>query len=168
MTVTVQANAVGLKVTIFLPSLITGPPPTLEPLNLSVSFVYNFFNGAFRELPDTYAAGLFPTYIDVRDLATAHVRALTSAGAANKRFLVGVPELTSSLILNTLEGVARMNIVPELKDRLPKDTGNDNKTRRSLPRFNVNEGNEILRLSIRSAEETFGDVAKRIIELEKK
>lgn len=163
-----QANAVGLKVTIFLPSLITGPPPTLEPLNLSVSLVYNFFNGAFHELPDTYAAGLFPTYIDVRDLATAHVRALTSAGAANRRFLVGAPELTSSLILNTLEGVARKNIVPELKGRLPKDTGNDNKTRRSLPRFNVNEGNEILGLSIRSAEETFGDVAKMIIELEKK
>ena len=86
-----QANAVGFKVTIFLSSLIIGPPPTLEPLNLSVSFVYNFINGAFRELPDTYAAGLFQTYIDVRDLATAHVRALTSAGAANKRFLVGAP-----------------------------------------------------------------------------
>jgi nucleoside-diphosphate-sugar epimerase len=163
-----QANSVGLKVTIFLPSLIPGPPPTLDPLNLSVSFVYNFFNGAFRELPDTYTAGLFPTYIDVRDLATAHVRALTSAGAANKRFLVGAPELTSSLILNTLEGVVKKNTVPELEGRLPKDTGNDDKTRRSLPRFNVDEGNEILGLRIRNAEETFEDVAKRIIELEKK
>lgn len=164
----IQAKPVGPKVTIFLPALIFGPPPTLEPLNLSVSFVYNFFNGTFHELPDTYAAGLFPAYIDVRDLATAHVRALTLAGAANKRFLIGAAELTSSLILNALEGLAKKNIVPELKGRLPKDTGKDTKTRLSLPRFDVNEGNEILGLTIRSAEETLGDLAKKIVELEKK
>lgn len=163
----IQAKLVGLKVTHLLPALIFGAPPTLEPLNLSVSLVYNFFNGTFHELPDTYAAGLFPTYIDVRDLATAHVRALTSAGAANKRFLIGGAELMSSLILNTLEGLAEKNMVPELKGRLPKDTGKDAKTRLSLPRFNVNEGNEILGLAIRSADETLGDLAKKIVELEK-
>ena len=164
----IHAKAVGLKVTIFLPALIFGPPPTLTPLNLSVSLVYNFFNGTFHELPDTYAAGLFPTYIDVRDLATAHVRALTSAGAANKRLLIGAAELTSSLILNTLECLAKGNIVPELTDRLPKDTGKDTKTRLSAPRFDVNEGNELLGLTIRSAEETLGDLAKKVIKLENK
>jgi nucleoside-diphosphate-sugar epimerase len=164
----IQAKSVGVKVTIFLPALILGPPPTLEPLNLSVSAVYNFFNGTFHELPDTYSAGLFPTYIDVRDLATAHVRALTSAGAANKRFLIGCAKLTSCQILDTLEGLAKKNIVPELKGRLPKDTGKDTKTHLSVPRFNVNEGNEILGLAIRSTEETLGDLAKKIVELEKK
>lgn len=163
----IEANPVGLKITVILPALIFGPPPTLEPLNLSVSFVYSFFNGTFNELPDTYAAGLFPSYVDVRDLATAHVRALASACAANKRFLIGAAELSSSLIRNTLKTLAEKNTVPELKGRLPKDTGKDDKSRLSIPRFNVNEGNEILGLNIRSAEETFGDVAKRIIELEK-
>jgi len=152
-------------VTVLLPALIFGPPPTLEPLNLSVSFVYRFFNGTFQELPDTYAAGLFPTYVDVRDLATAHVRALSSAGAVNQRFLIGAPELSSSLILGSLESFAK-NSMPELEARLPKDTGRDDNTHLSLPRFNVNEGNETLSLNLRSAEETFGDVAKKIMELE--
>nr|POE86975.1 nadph-dependent methylglyoxal reductase gre2 [Quercus suber] len=164
---TIQANPVGFKVTVFLPSLILGPPHTLGALTPSVSFVYNFFNGSFHELPETYAAGLFPSYIDVRDLATAHVRALTSGGAADKRFLIGAAELTSSLILNTLEGLAEKNIVPELKGRLPKDTGKDRETRLLLPRFNVDEGNEILGLAIRSVEETLGDCVTKIIKLEK-
>lgn len=149
-----------------LPALIFGPPPTLEPLNLSVSFVYRFFNGTFHELPDTYAAGLFPSYVDVRDLATAHVHALVSAGAVNKRFLVGAAELSSTLILKSLKILAEKNAVPELKGRLPKDTGKDDRSRLLLPRFNVDEGNETLGLNNKSAEETFGDVAKKIIELE--
>ncbi|KAI6892941.1 hypothetical protein KC318_g12939 [Hortaea werneckii] len=156
-----------LAVTVLLPALIFGPPPTLAPLNLSVSFVYRFFNGTFQELPDTYAAGLFPSYVDVRDLATAHVHALSSADAVNKRFLVGAPELSSSLILDSLKKFAEKNTVPELKARLPKDTGKDSRSHLSLPRFNVDEGIETLGLNLRSAEETFADVAKRIVELEK-
>ncbi|KAI6815702.1 hypothetical protein KC365_g16122 [Hortaea werneckii] len=156
-----------LAVTVLLPALIFGPPPTLAPLNLSVSFVYRFFNGTFQELPDTYAAGLFPSYVDVRDLATAHVRALSSADAVNKRFLVGAPELSSSLILDSLKKFAGKNTVPELKTRLPKNTGKDSRSHLSLPRFNVDEGNETLGLNLRSAEETFEDVARRIVELEK-
>ncbi|RMX94081.1 hypothetical protein D0868_12496 [Hortaea werneckii] len=162
-----KADLVGLKVTALLPGLIFGPPPTLAPLNLSVSFVYRFFNGPFQELPETYAAGLFPSYIDVRDLATAHVRALSSADAVNKRFLVGAPELSSSLILDSLKKFAEKNTVSELKARLPNDTGKDSRSHLSLPRFNVDEGNETLGLNLRSAEETFEDVARRIVELEK-
>ncbi|KAI6817911.1 hypothetical protein KC332_g8750 [Hortaea werneckii] len=159
--------AVWEWVTALLPALIFGPPPTLEPLNLSVSFVYRFFNGTFQELPDTYAAGLFPTYVDVRDLATAHVRALSSAGVVNQRFLIGAPKLSSSLILESLKTYAKKNTVSELEARLPKDTGKDDESRLSLPTFNVKAGNETLHLNLRSAEETFGDVAKKIMELEK-
>ncbi|KAI7495926.1 hypothetical protein KC367_g7070 [Hortaea werneckii] len=154
-------------VTFLLPALIFGPPPTLDPLNLSVSFVYRFFNGTFQELPDTYAAGLLPSYVDVRDLATAHVRALSSADAVNRRLLIGALELSSSLILGSLKNFAKASSVPGLEGRLPEDTGNDNKSRLALPRFNVSEGNKVLGLELRSAKETFGDVAKKIIELER-
>lgn len=162
----VKAKTFDSKVTVFLPALIFGPPPSLEQLNFSVSFLYNFFNGTFKELPDTYSAGLFPSYIDVRDLATAHVRALTTPGAANKRFLIGGAELTSSLILNTFTGLVEKGVLPELKGRLPKDTGKDNKTRLLIPVFAAKDGNEVLELTVRSVEETLKDVAKRIVELE--
>lgn len=128
--------------------------------------MYNFFNGTFDELPNTHAAGLFPSYVDVRDLATAHVRSLTYPGAANKRFLIGGADLTSSLIVKTLEGLAEKGELPELKGRLPKDTGKDIDL--SPARVGAKEGNEILGMKFRSAEETFGDLAKKILELEKK
>ncbi|KAI6791172.1 hypothetical protein KC361_g7492 [Hortaea werneckii] len=154
-------------VTFLLPALVFGPPPTPDPLNLSVSFVYRFFNGTFQQLPDTYAAGLLPSYVDVRDLATAHMRALSSADAVNRRFLIGSPELSSSLILGSLKSFAEDSSMSGLEGRLPEDTGNDNKSRLSLPRLNVSEGNKVLGLELRSAKETFGDVAKKIIELER-
>ena len=155
-----------------MPALIFGPPiqalPSLKQLNFSVGVVYNFFNGTFDELPNSHAAGLFLSYIDVRDLATAHVRALTYPGAANKRFLVGGAELTSSLIVNTLAGLVEKGELPQLKGRLPKDTGKDNKADLSPPRIGAKEANEVLELTFRSAEETFGDLAKKVLELEKK
>jgi len=158
------------QVTVFLPALIFGPPlqslPDLKHLNFSVGVVYNFFNGTFEELPQTHAAGLFPSYIDVRDLATAHVRALTTPSVANKRLLVGGAVLTSSLIVKTLAGLVEKGELPELKGRLPKDTGKD--VDLSFPRISAQEGNDLLNLKFRSAEETFGDLAKKILELEKK
>lgn len=150
-----------------MPALILGPPPSLEQLNLSVGLVYRFFNGSFDELPDTYAAGLFPSYIDVRDLASAHVRALTSTAAANKRFLVGGAELTSTLILTTLANLVEKGELQELKGCLPIDKGKDIQSSLSLPQFGADEGNKALGLSIRSAEETFRDLAKKIIALRK-
>jgi nucleoside-diphosphate-sugar epimerase len=156
-----------LQVTVLLPALVLGPPPSLEQLNLSVSLVYRFFNGSFNELPDTYAAGLFPSYIDVRDLASAHVRALTCTAAANKRLLIGGAELTSTLIFTTLANLVDKGELQELKGWLLKDTGNDIQTSLSLPQFSADEGNMALGLSVRSAEETLGDLARKVIALKK-
>jgi uncharacterized protein YbjT (DUF2867 family) len=140
--------------------------PDLQHLNFSVNVVYSFFNGSIPEVPNTHAGGLFPSYIDARDLATAHVRALTTPGAANKRFLIGGATLTASLLVNTLAGLAEDGTLPELKGRLPKDTGKD--VDLSLARIGAEEGNEVLKMKFRSAEETFGDLAKKVLELEKK
>jgi hypothetical protein len=97
--------------------------------------------------------------IDVRDLATAHIRALTVPEAANKRFLVGGKKYYSQLAVDALKGI------PELKGRLPKDSG---EVTREVVFGDVEEWNEKLGLQLRSAEETFGDAARRILELEKK
>ncbi|KAF2650140.1 NAD(P)-binding protein [Lophiostoma macrostomum CBS 122681] len=165
----VKAEKPHFNVTVFLPALIFGPPlqpiSDLKNLNYSVNVVYNFFNGSYEEVPNTHA-GLFPSYIDARDLATAHVRALTTPAAANKRFLIGGAPLSSSLIVKTLEGLVEKDALPELKGRLPKDTGKDDDV--TLARIGAEEGNEILEMKFRSAEETFGDLAKKVLELEKK
>ncbi|KAF2729128.1 NAD(P)-binding protein [Polyplosphaeria fusca] len=165
----VKTEKPSYSVTLLLPALIFGPPlqsmTSLKQLNFSVQVVYSYFNGTYDEIPNTHAAA-FPSYIDVRDLATAHVRALTRPGAANKRFLIGGAMLTSTLIVETLGGLAEKGVLPELKGRLPKDTGKDVDV--ALPRIHAEEGNEVLQMSFRTPEQTFGDLAKKVLELEKK
>jgi len=48
----------------------------------------------------------------VCDLAIAHVRALTITEAANRRFLIGGEEATSSLIVKTLQGLVENGQLP--------------------------------------------------------
>ncbi|KAF1997641.1 NAD(P)-binding protein [Amniculicola lignicola CBS 123094] len=154
-------------VTVFLPALIFGPPiqavSSVKKLNFSTNVVYSMFNGTQEEIPNTHA-GMFPSYIDARDLAYAHVKALTTPAAANKRFLVGGEPLTATKIVKTLEGLAETSL-PELKGRFPKDTGKD--TNITYPRIRAEEGNEVLGMKLRTAEETFGDLARKVLELEK-
>lgn len=165
----VKTEKPSYSVTVLLPALIFGPPlqamTSLKHLNFSVGVVYSFFNGTYEEIPNTHTAA-FPSYIDVRDLATAHVRSLTTPGAANKRFLVGGAALTSTLVVKTLEKLADEGVLPELKGRLPKDTGKD--VDLALARIRAEEGNEVLGLSFRTPEQTFGDLARKVLELEKK
>lgn len=96
--------------------------------------------------------------IDVRDLAAAHISSLTTPAVANKRFLVGGNKYSSQIAVDALK------TVPELEGRLPKDGSEEEK----LLRFDdVKEWNEKLGLKPRTPEQTFGDAARRILELEK-
>ncbi|KAE9364618.1 NAD(P)-binding protein [Stipitochalara longipes BDJ] len=147
------------SVSVLLPALIFGPAiqpvKNLKKINYSTDRFYELFNGGLEVVPPTS----FPSYIDVRDLAAAHVRALTVPEVANKRFLVGGKKYYSQLAVDALK------TIPELEGRLPKDS---DEIPREVVFGDVEEWNEKLGLKLRTAEETFGDAARRILELEKK
>ena len=84
---------------------------------------------------------------------------MTVPEVANKRFLVGGKQYFSQLAVDALK------TVPELKGRLPKDS---DEVPRKVVFSDVEEWNEKLGLKLRTPEETFGDAARRILELEKK
>ena len=73
--------------------------------------------------------------------------------------MVGGKQYYSQLAADALK------TVPELKGRLPKDS---DEVPRKVVFSDVAEWNEKLGLELRSAEETFGDAARRILELEAK
>jgi nucleoside-diphosphate-sugar epimerase len=158
----VKENRPHFSVSVFLPALIFGPPihpvTSLQKMNYSTDVFYALFNGSLDVVPPTS----FASYVDVRDLAAAHIRALTTPAVANRRFLVGGHPYSSGLAVGVLRGM------PELKGRkLPGDP----ETVEVVPKVNlgdVEEWNEKLGLKPRSAEETFGDAARRILELEEK
>jgi nucleoside-diphosphate-sugar epimerase len=91
-------------------------------------------------------------------LATAHIKALTNPEVANKRFLVGGRKYSSQIAVDALKKVEG------LKERLPKD---EDEVVGQLKFEDVEEWNQKLGLSVRTPDETFGDAARRILELEK-
>ncbi|KAK3349304.1 hypothetical protein B0T25DRAFT_547663 [Lasiosphaeria hispida] len=148
------------SVTVLLPALIFGPP--LQPvrggvkgLNYSVNVIYSFFNGSQTTIPATS----FPSFVDVRDLADAHVKALTHAPAANRRLLINGKPMTYTQLVHALAKV------PELAGRLPADSGEDANV--TFAKFEADADNELLGIKFHTVEETMADTARKLLELEK-
>jgi nucleoside-diphosphate-sugar epimerase len=154
-----KTHSPSFTVTVFLPALIFGPP--LEPLkggvkglHFSTSLIYNLFNGTNANIPST----VFPSCIDARDLADAHVKALTEPKVANKRLTIGGQGITFTQITHILAKL------PELQGRLPAESGEDLKV--TAANIDASEGNDALGMTFRTLEETIVDTAKKILELE--
>jgi nucleoside-diphosphate-sugar epimerase len=156
-----KTHSPKFTVTVLLPALIFGPP--IEPLkggvkglHFSSGLIYNLFNGTNETIPPT----AFPSYIDARDLADAHVKALVEPKVANKRLTIGGRGVTFTAITHALAKI------PELHGRLPKESGEDSKV--TPANIIADEGNKELQMTFRSFDETMVDTARRILELEHK
>jgi nucleoside-diphosphate-sugar epimerase len=139
---------------------VFGPPIEyiqggVKGLHYSTRIIYSLFDGENATVPAT----TFPSYIDVRDLATAHVRALTEPKVANKRCNVGGLPVTYTAMAHALAKV------PELKGRVSADSGEDKNV--TPAHIEAQWTNEALGLKLHTLEETMADAAKRILELEK-
>ncbi len=156
----VKTNSPKFAITVFLPALIFGPP--IEPvsggakgLHYSNNVIYGFFNGSNSVIPAT----TFGSYIDARDLADAHVKALTEPKVANKRLTIGGMRMTYTALVHALAKV------PELAGRLPADSGED--LQATPVTIDADEANNALSMEYRSLDVTMADTARRILELEK-
>lgn len=160
----VEQQRPSFSVTVLLPALIFGPP--IEPLHggvkglhYSAGVIYSLINGTYEKIPDT----TFPSYIDVRDLAVAHVRALTEEKVKNKRLLIGGMKSTYTDLVRAL---SKAEVLKGRK--LPEESGEDE--RATLARIEAGEANEILmggEGGFRSLEETMRDTAERLVQLER-
>lgn len=155
-----KTHSPNFTVTVFLPALIFGPP--IEPLtggvkglHFSSGLIYNLFNGTNATIPPT----AFPSYIDARDLADAHVKALTEPKVANKRLTIGGQAITFTALTHVLAKL------PELQGRLPAESGENLKV--TPADIDASEGNEALGMTLRTVEETIFDSAKKLLELER-
>jgi nucleoside-diphosphate-sugar epimerase len=150
----------SFSVTVLLPALIFGPPIQpmqngIKGLNYSTGVIYSLMNGSNKTVPPTS----FPSYIDVRDLADAHVKSLTTPEAANKRFLIGGASMTYTDLAHALAKV------PELEGRIPADSDEAQNVVPVL--LEADEGNKVLNMTFRSLDETMADMAKSLLALEK-
>ncbi len=155
----VTATKPSFTTTVLLPALIFGPPlqplKSLASLDYSTNVIYSLMNGTHEEIPAT----TFPSFVDVRDLADAHVKALTAPGARDKRLLVDGKGMTYTGLVKAL------GEVKELEGRLPRESGEDKKV--VMARIEAEGDNKVLGLRFRTVEETMRDTAGRLLELER-
>ncbi|KAL2358401.1 hypothetical protein BJ546DRAFT_833250 [Cryomyces antarcticus] len=149
----------------FTPPMVYGPLQhtvrKISNLNQSNDRIYSLFINSSKdtELPIN---GIY-LYTDPRDLAAAHVSAVFTPAASNQRFLICAGQISSQRISDILRAH-----VPELAERTPVGTpGKD-----SLPEnpygASSRRAEEVLGVTYRSAEETFVQLARQLLEIEKR
>lgn len=161
-----QTEKPSFSVTVFLPPLIFGPPiqalqkPVSKGINFSNDILYSLWNGTNKRIPAT----MFPSYIDVRDLAEAHLKCLTAPEARNKRFLIGGLPLTNTAMARSIKSqVERGELPEEVLEKIAEESGEDRTT--PVPKIEAGEATRVLNLTFRTMDQTTGDTVRRILQL---
>lgn len=141
------------------PPLVLGPIvhylQSLDNLNTSNQRIAAIMTGkAKEEIP---ATGTF-IWIDVRDLALAHVKAAELPEAANKRFFVTAGYFSNEEIAD----IIRDNY-PELKDKLPtKGTKGGEYPTDGIYKYDNSRTKDVLGIQFRSLKESIVDTVKSL------
>lgn len=151
-----------------LPSGVFGPVLTMEALG-SVQFIQRLIDGRMPRVPNV---GL--NIIDVRDLATAHVDAMTAPGAAGQRLIVSGDFMWMKDIAAALKAKlgAKGDKVPtkELPDWVVGVGANFSHALKTLKplirrshRFSSEKARRVIGLKTRPAVETVTDCAESLL-----
>lgn len=147
------------------PPMVFGPivnDQTLATLNTSNQRVNGYLSGQLKEVQPS---GVH-LWIDVRDLALAHVLAVTVPGAGGHRFFTLADGTYSN---QEICDFLRKNF-PEIRDRVPEGKPGNGLGLKPGEYFvgDNSKSKKILGITYRGLEESIVDTAKSILELEKK
>ena len=147
------------------PPMIYGPLrhsiTSVKQLNESNARIYNLFVNSSKEAP--LPPNGMPVYTDVRDIAEAHIRAALVPEASGHRFVICEGQVSSQEISDLLR-----KSIPELEERIPVGVPGGNKLDANQYNCSAKLAEKVLGLTFRSKEETFVDLAKQLLEIEKK
>lgn len=153
----------GFDIATINPPMVFGPPKpyisNLENLNTSNQRTLDFIRGKGKQgLPQS---GVF-LWVDVRDVAEAHILAFENPDAANKRFLVSSDELYSNQMI---ADIIKKDF-PEYTDQLPeKRQPNDGLPEGGCYKVDNSRSKEILGLTYRPLEECIKDLVEALKEM---
>lgn len=150
------------------PPMIFGPylPQTakrlkIKDLNESNARVYNGYINTVKTAGLPHNA--LNVYIDVRDLATAHLKAIEISEAGGERIIASTREIPAQRICDIL----RAKFPGELGERTP--VGNPGTNDIAEGSYLVDNGKvvDLLGLKFRSDEECFVELARQLLDIEK-
>jgi len=156
----------GFDLVSLCPAMVFGPfldtpfslPQSPEALNTSNKLVWDVVSaGEQKAVPPTKG----PVWVDVRDVAEAHVRALTNPSLGGKRMLLAEGVYCSQEIADVARDVARKH-----RHRIP--VGNPG-NREAATHFGVNSSPEASDLGIKwtSLSETLSDLLPQLYRIER-
>lgn len=138
--------------TVLNPPMIYGPllqpDTTLDSLNTSSQRILRIYQGHSPQGPTGS-----PMYVDVRDLAEAHVRSLTAPAAANQRIFIVAAFATEKM----MGDIMRQNF-PECAANLREDLSSN------MPPYSIDHGKSVkfLSLTYRSLDDTIIDTVNSL------
>ncbi|KAK9455155.1 hypothetical protein V1511DRAFT_499613 [Dipodascopsis uninucleata] len=145
----------GFTVTTINPPLVWGPMihnVTKESINTSNANIYSLINGSLKTVPNSPIAA----WVDVRNVAEAHVFALEKPASDNQRYFV----TAGTFNYNDIVKIIREKF-PEIKDKVPVPSDEPR-----APSFNVDNSKSIRDLGLEyiSLEQSIFDLVKQIVE----
>jgi len=129
---------------------------TLDSLNTSNQRIRNYMQGKGKDEP--IPTGVY-LWVDVRDVALAHVKAMELPKAANKRFFVTAGHFSHREIVEAIS-----KNFPDLRKELPSEfkKGVDDYPEGEFYGYDNSRSKEILGLKFRTLEECVVDTVKSL------
>ncbi|GFF28658.1 putative uncharacterized oxidoreductase C513.07 [Aspergillus udagawae] len=162
----VKSNKANFDITTILPPMIYGPninaTANIAKLNTSSMDIYRLISPQSKS-SDPVPENVFWLFVDVRDVAEAHLRAYQVAEAGGERFFICKGNFTYQQFVNAL----RANL-PEIKDRVPVGNPSAAEVPSDVYTVDTSKSQRILGLKYRPLEETIVDAARSLLQLEAK
>lgn len=141
------------------PPLVFGPVvnhlATLESINTSNAGVVSLLQGKWKdEMPPTNPAQF---YVDVRDVAKAHILALEKPEAGGQRLFVAAGPFYYRAIADIL-----LDQFPEFKDKLPGPETKGGELRSASATYNNDKTVELLGLEFTKLEKSIADLVESL------
>ncbi|KAL2683403.1 hypothetical protein Neosp_007873 [[Neocosmospora] mangrovei] len=152
----------GFELTVLCPPMVFGPPVhavSFSALNVTTWDMNRFISGELEDVPDTSFWG----FVDVRDLAQAHLRALEIPEAGNERFFIVGGRYSYQRTADVLRSSPR---IPETyKSKIPIGQPGQNYPGPNIYEVDNSKSKRILGIEYRPFEECVVDSAVKLIEL---
>jgi nucleoside-diphosphate-sugar epimerase len=155
----VKDESPNFSISTICPPMIYGPldhgVSDMGKLNTSAADMYRLINGSEKSVPDT----TFFAYVDVRDVAEAHLRAYETPAAGGERYIITAGSYTYLQVCD----IIREN-VPEVKAKTP--VGTPGAPLPDVYKVSNEKARKELGMSYRSMKETVVDTVRSLYDLE--
>lgn len=152
------------SISVMCPPMVFGPAAhdfSFGSMNIATGDINSFFDGSIKDVPPTFFWG----FVDVRDLAAAHVRALEVPEAANERFFITGGRFSYQLFADTLRKSTRIPATE--KKNIPVGKPGEGYPGPDVYEVDSSKSKRILGIEYRTFEESIVDAAVNILELRK-